>query len=300
MAWDKSKKDKDIVGDGDEVINDPVEMFKPKTEITEDKVRGEAIIVNTDNSEFDFDSETVPDKHKLEVFTVYGHKNDGKTTICYGIADPGDKVLVFSFDNKSDRPLDDGYDVDFQGVKVRIVNAIKFLDQASKVKYLASAVKTHEYIVSMLEQSKSKFNPDWIMFDGTEVMNQLMEIVMRSNNNLAPYQGIANRSLWRERGQYINDLHIKSGNTANKGIIYTMYSQKDEIIVDGNVAKKVDVPKWIESIMRETDVVIKAEVKEENGKRQYYANIEGSKIARKYPDGSYNVTGKRFKDALPK
>jgi len=305
MAWDKDK-DKDKKNKKELIDESVAEQFKPTTELVDDNSvginEGDNITQNNkdeqNNFEFDFDDEVKKTKHKLEVFSVYGAKNDGKTTICYGIPDPGDKVLVFSFDNKSDRPLDEDYDVNFDGIIVRIVNAIKFLNKSNEEKYLASSTKTHNYIVSMLEQSESKFKPDWVMFDGTDVMNQLMEIVMRSNNNLKPYQGIANRSLWRERGQYIDDLHIRSGNITNKGIIYTMYSQKDEIIVDGNVQKKTDVPKWLESVMRETDVVIKAETKTENGKREFFANVEGSKLPKKYPDGRYNVTGVRFKDAI--
>ena len=66
------------------------------------------------------------------MFTVYGHKNDGKTTICYGIADPGDKVLVFSFDNKSDRPLDDGFAVLGNLYGERIIGPRQFIAAAEE------------------------------------------------------------------------------------------------------------------------------------------------------------------------
>lgn len=290
--------------DGD---SDPVEMFKPKTDLVDDPNSSESVnqastVSKSVSSEtFDFDFDEAEDRaEKKEIYTVYGHKNDGKTTISYGIPYPKDKILVFSFDNKSTRPKDAPY-ITAGGLQIKVINAIKYLDKSSEQKYLETAAVTHAFIISMLQQAKEKFDPDWVMFDGTEVMSGIMELVMRSKNNLKPYQGIANRTLWRERRQYIDDIHMKSVEVANKGLIYTMYSQKDEIIdQDGTVMKKVDIPKWIGSVMEETDIVVHAESKFENNKKMHYARVEGSKIPDKYPDGLYNITNKRFRDVVEK
>jgi hypothetical protein len=268
------------------------EEFKPKVDVVKD---GKAP-VKVNLPEFDFDDAEDTDEKK-EIFSVYGYKNDGKTTISYGIPYKGDKVLVFSFDNKSIRPRDAPYIKD-GNLNIKIINAIRFLDQSSEAKYLETCLTTHAYVLSILEQSKEKFSPDWVMFDGTERMSGIMEIVMRAKNNLRPYQGIANRSLWRERKQYLDDIHQKAVDVAGKGVIYTMYSQKEEIIDEGAITKKFDIPRWIGSIMEETDIVIHAEAKFENNKRIYYARVEGSKIPDKYPDGVYNISGKRARDVI--
>lgn len=278
---------------------EPAEQFKPTVDVVDDNAPKTPVSVTTSEFEFDFD-EAEDTGEKKEVFTVYGHKNDGKTTISYGIPYVSDKILVFSFDNKSTRPKDASYIADAK-VDIKVINAIRYLDKSGEMKYLESSILTHKFILSILEQSKDKFAPDWVMFDGTEVMSGIMELVMRSKNNLKPYQGIANRSLWRERRQYIDDIHMKAMEIAKKGVIYTMYSQKDEIIDnDGTVTKKVDIPRWIGSVMEETDVVIHAESKFENNKKMFYARVEGSKIPDKYPDGMYNVSGKRVRDVISK
>lgn len=287
--WDAIEESKD----------EAVEQFKPTTEVVDDKPAAKTVSTSSNDSPYSFDFDESEDLGQTkEIFTVYGHKNDGKTTISYGIPYKGDKILVFSFDNKSTRPKDATY-IKSSGIEIKVINAIRFLDKSDEKKYLESSVVTHEFILSILEQSKSKFNPDWVMFDGTEVMSGIMELVMRSKNNLKPYQGIANRTLWRERRQYIDDIHMKAMEIASKGVIYTMYSTKDEIIDnDGTVTKKVDVPKWIGSVMEETDVVIHAESKFENNKKMFYARVEGSKLPDKYADGVYNVTGKRARDVI--
>jgi hypothetical protein len=283
---------------GWESVDETVEQFKPQTELIGDTPKTLATpAVPVDDFSFDFD-ESEDTSEKKEIYTVYGHKNDGKTTISYGIPHTGDKVLVFSFDNKSTRPKDAPY-ITAGKLQIKVMNAVKYLDKSSEAKYLETSAVTHAYILSLLQQATTKFAPDWVMFDGTEMMSGIMEIVMRSKNNLKPYQGIANRSLWRERRQYIDDIHMKSMEVASKGLIYTMYSQKDEIIdQDGTVMKKVDIPKWIGSVMEETDIVVHAETKFENNRKVFYARVEGSKIPDKYPDGVYNVTNKRFRDVV--
>jgi hypothetical protein len=272
------------------------EQFKPKTEVVNDFVKSGSAKSSVEDMVFDFD-EAEDVGQKKEIFSIYGQKNDGKTTISYGVPNVGDKVLVFSFDKKSVRPKDAPYIKD-GNLEIKVIDAIRYVDQSNEQKYLDSSVITHKFVLSILEQSTERFAPDWVMFDGTERMAGIMEIVMRAKNNLKPYQGIANRSLWRERKQYLDDIHKKATEIAKKGVIYTMYSQKDEIIDEGAVTKKVDIPKWIGSIMEETDVVIHAEVKSENGGRKFYAHVEGSKIPEKYPDGVYDVTGKRVRDVI--
>ena len=151
----------------------------------------------------------------------------------------------------------------------------------------------------MIKQSIEKFGPDWIMFDGTEDMSVIMEQVMRMHNNVSPYGGISNLNIWKERKQILDDIHAKSMGASKKGVIYTMYPTKDTIIdKDGIVIKSKDVPAWIGSVMKETDIVIHAESEIKDDKEVFFARIERSKIQKEYPSGKHNITGIRFCDKM--
>jgi len=276
------------------------EAIAPKTELVEDdkvlETPVDTSVTIDDDDDDDFFSDEASDDKK-EIFAVYGLKNDGKTSITYGIPHEGQRVLVFSFDNKSTRPISTEY-VQAGKLDIKVFNVIKLIDKSSDPKCLESSVKAREYILKKMLHAETKFKPNWIVFDGTEVMSSIMEWVMRKNNNLKLSQGIANRTLWKERRMFLDDIHLKALNLATDGVIYTMYSAKDELIEDGATVQKKDIPIWVGSIMQETDITIKAEAKFESGMRQFYAKVEGSKLPKKYPDGIYNITGKRFRDKL--
>jgi hypothetical protein len=227
-----------------------------------------------------------------KVITVYGDKGGGKTALCYGLADPGDKIVVLSFDHQSKKPLDFAFVKNFK-VKVKVLDAIKLLDKSSKEMYLHTSEVTLDYVHFLLQSAKEKDEPDWIVIDGTEIMSGIFEMVMRKRNNLMPYQGISNFNVWKERKQYLDDVHNKCLSIAKKGIIYTMYYDKHELVKDGTVVKSKEIPKWIGSVMTETEVLIKVETDFEEGKKKFYAIVESSKNVF-IPEAKYDVTNVQF------
>lgn len=269
MGWGKGK-----------LLEKKVEELKKLDEINEEG--------------FSYEEAIEEDSEKI-VFSIYGLKNDGKTSVAYGVFPKTDKVCVFSYDHKSTRPKKLPF---LNDLNIKVLNAVKLLDKSSKELYLHTSELTYKYNLWLLEQITEKEKPDWIIFDGTEILSTILEMVMRKRNNLLPYQGIGNLNVWKERKQYIDDIHNKALSIAKKGVIYTMYTEKDEIIKDGQVIKKKDVPKWIGSVMIETDIVIKVESDFENGKKVYKAIIEGSKLPDLFPEGIYDVTGKRLWEVL--
>ena len=83
---------------------------------------------------------------------------------------------------------------------------------------------------------------------------------MRKRNNVSPFGGIVNRNIWKERKILLASIHRKSLNSCNKGLIYTLYVNKDEIISEGEVVKKEDVPEWVGVVMTESDFVLRTEL----------------------------------------
>lgn len=218
-----------------------------------------------------------------EVYMIYGLKGHGKTTLAMSF--PG-KVAVLSFDRKALQVKEKMFRND---PRIRVYDAVKFEDDSTPERWLESSEATFIYVNRILDEV-AKWQPDWIVIDGSEIFQQVCEMTMRYRNNILPFQGIANLNLWKERRLYIRQVHRKALYAAKRGVIYTTYSDKDEIVQSGEVITKRDVPRWIDAIMYETDTVIKVEAEQSDVGRKFYAIVESSKTG--IPSGTKkDVTG---------
>jgi hypothetical protein len=249
--------------------------------------------------DFDLDSALMDTSNSKKIITVYGHKNDAKTTTAMGVVKKGDKVAVLSFDLKSDRPTELDF-VKKSNVDYKVFNAILYLDKSTPDLYQTTAEKTYVFVLKLLEGIKNKYQPDWVIIDGSEFLNKILEQVMRKRNGVMPYQGVANQNIWKERTQYIDDVHKQALDAASKGIMYTTYVNKDSVVKDGVVIQQKDMPKWLGDVMSQTDVIIRVITEISGGKTEYKAIIESSKFPREYPPGEYVITGKRLYDVINK
>lgn len=289
--------------DNDNTENKEEEVSEKKS-LLEDKIAEKERAKGLSKIKFDWKKAKEASDQKL-VFTIYGHKNDGKTSVSYGIPKKGETVAVFSFDHKSKRPLEQEF-MQKSGMiadkNVFVLNTVAYLDKSTKELFLETSEVTYNFINYLFENMKDACGgkkPDWIVLDATEVMNNILENVMRFRNGIGVYSGISNFNVWKERKQYIDDIHNKCLNSVGKGVIYTTYIDREEIIKDGQVIKSKDMPKWIGNMMMQTDVVIRVESMFENNKPKYIARIEsGSKLPKEYPSGTYDVTNKRLSDVL--
>jgi hypothetical protein len=249
--------------------------------------------------DFNLDDALMDTSKSKKIITVYGHKNDAKTTTAMGLAKKGDKVAILSFDQKSDRPTELDF-VKKSGVEYKVYNAILYLDKSTPELYQTTAEKTYIFVLKILEGLKEKYKPDWVIIDGSEFLNKILEQVMRKRNGVMPYQGIANQNIWKERTQYIDDVHNQALAAATQGIMYTTYVAKDSIIKDGNVVQQKDMPKWLGDVMSQTDIIVRVVTEVTNGKTEYKAIIESSKFPREYPPKEYVITGRRLYDVINK
>jgi len=209
------------------------------------------------------------------VFMIYGLKGHGKTDLAFSF--PG-KVACLSFDRKSLPIKVNRYKND---ERIKVYDAIMYMNKDSAENYLESCDKTFRYTNALLDHIAKNFEPDWVVIDGSDILSRICEMTMRYRNNLMPFQGIANRNLWKERNLYIDQIHNKSTKIARRGVIYTAYTDAHEIVKEGEFIIKEDIPKWVGDIMTETDVVIKVEsVRDKSGGQTFFATVESSKNKR--------------------
>lgn len=218
------------------------------------------------------------------VIVIYGLKGNGKTYAAMTL--PG-TVDVISFDRKAlmvknilNKP------------GIRVFDGIRYMNWEDTEKVTESAERTYAYLNRLLDEI-AKNPPDWIVIDGSEIFQTICEYVMRYRNNILPFQGIANLNLWKERRLYIRQIHQRCVQIAKRGLVYTTYVDKDEIVEDGEIRTKKDVPRWIDAILYETDIVIKVEGRQQPSGRQFIAEVESSKYPNLFRTGArLDITNK--------
>lgn len=223
------------------------------------------------------------------VITFWGSKGVGKTSLAFGA--PGEKQ-VLSYDHKAMRVRRSPRFLKDRSIFVH--DAVEYLDYAED-KYLASSDKTFQYSVWLMQQMLEK-QTDWVIFDGGETLVKIVEMRMRHKFNFKVAQGISERSVWNYRNLDIKLIHDLAMQAARKGVIYTVQSVKDEIVVDGTLVKSVDSPRWTDVIMTETDVVVHAQSDPKTGK--FHAVVTTSKDYTIPTGAVYDVTGRSFWDVI--
>ena len=220
-----------------------------------------------EEEEFVFEEDKGTNKR---VYMIYGMKGHGKTALAFSFQGT---IACLSFDKKSLRVKEIMYSNDS---RIKVYDAVRYMDYSSPEKMLETAAKTFRYVNWLLDKL-AEDPPDWIVIDGTEIFERICEYTMRYRNNLMPFQGIANRNLWKERRMYIKQVHDKALRTALRGVIYTAYTDIKTIYDETGEEVSVEVPKWIDAIEHETDVVIKVKSKREKDGQHFYAIVESSK-----------------------
>lgn len=240
------------------------------------------------NSSFSFEEAGISDKI---VITFYGEKGAGKTTTAMTL--PGTKS-VLCLDNKAQMVHKHILNND---KSVKVYDASKYYSKTPKT-YLSSAETTYEYIIFLLDNI-AKNPPDWIVVDGTEILHEVCEMLMRKHQDIRPYAGIANPNVWKERRQLMDSIFRKAVNSCKKGVVYTTYCKNDELIEDGNVVSNKKIPKWIDTLLYETDVVVFVENKHEKGASRILVRVDSSKIPNILKTGQVlDLTNKKLSDFI--
>jgi hypothetical protein len=247
---------------------------------------------------YDFTPAKKSQKHTV---VVYGLKGAGKSTL--SLSAPGTHFCL-TFDNKTQAVAGESPNPE----RIVVHDGVKYYHKGSAEQWLESSVESWEYIQGLLdalengwlhdENGKVLERPDWILVDGGEIVHTMLEMVMRAINNLMPVQGISNRNIWKERRMYISELFQRCMQIANKGVFWTSYIQKDEIKDEGDFVSIQDVPKWIDAVLYETDVLIKVIRKTGKSGQEFGAIVESSKWKAIPESGYTDVTNTGMKKLI--
>jgi hypothetical protein len=199
----------------------------------------------------DYDSEGYGDKVSI---TVVGEKGEGKSTLA--LAFSGSK-LVISYDRMAKANKYKMRDPE----NIKIIDPMPIFDSSSATKKRDSMARIYEYLVGVEEYPNgprvggllNEHEPvDWIIHDGTDILMEICEMVMRAKHDLLPAQGVE-WNLWKDRKYAIQDVYHKSLSLARKGVIFTTYF--DEKSYDEDITgqkKKKQLPKWMDIILHQT------------------------------------------------
>lgn len=220
------------------------------------------------------------------VVTIYGRKGTGKTALAMSF--PGE-LCVLSFDRKA-TPVKHWF---YGGDKrIHVFDVVKYMDYSDDKAIVESAARTLRYVYRVLEHCERKVKPHWIVFDGTEIYHQIIEWAVKHRLGLSAFKGMQWEG-WKLRKAIMRDLHNRALNIARCGVIYTTFVDKDRLIVDGEVVNEKEVPKWVDIILYETDILLKTDY--DPSARKFEVYVESSKIDRLVRSGTvYLVTDKRF------
>lgn len=220
--------------------------------------------------------DTSPDITKGKtIVTNYGDKGGGKTTAGFLLTQgylglPGGKTAAISFDDKTKITKEQL----FPKENITIYDGKRYFDEDPK-QITKSGYISYKYIMAILYGID--YEPDWIMFDGLSILSLVLEMAMRFQNNLRPTQGVANFNVWKDRKFMLQAIHNLAVRKAKYGVIYTTYSEKNKIIIDGNLVTEDDVPIYVDIIMQETDIVMHTSKQKGKNGNMFFYTIDSTK-----------------------
>lgn len=214
-----------------------------------------------------------------QVYTIHGGKGTGKTTFAFRFS--GIKYCI-GFDHKALRIKQNQYN---NSSDIRVFDGLKYYIRTA-ADMTKSAKMSHEYILWLLDEIERKEDCDWIVLDNLARLHEICEMCMRDDYKLNPFQAFANLSYWKMRRVYLQRIHSRALEVAKKGVIYTVISKIDDILIeDGQTIERKEVPQYVDVVEEETDTLFQTRISQSKDNTRFIARVITSKIP-KYKTGS--------------
>lgn len=238
------------------------------------------------------------DYGEKQSITVVGDKGGGKTTLALAFCGKKEKMLVISYDRMAIR---NKYKMRYPD-NIKVIDPMTLYDASSPIKKRDSMVKIFDYLVGVEEYVNGPRHGgllvehesvDWVVHDGTDILMEICEMVMRSRHELLPAQGVE-WNLWKDRKDAIQDVYHKSLSLAKKGVIYTTYFTEKQLDEDITGQKKTkEMPKWMDIILHQTLHTFAVSAQAEN----FFLFVHQSKSVKKdVTKKTYDITGASFEE----
>lgn len=219
-----------------------------------------------------------------EIYTICGSKGTGKTSFAFRFT--GGKYCI-SFDRKAQRIKQYSY---ANNPEIRIYDGVKYYKRTAE-DMVPSAMENFNYLVGLLEFIATKEDADWVVIDNLERLHEICEMCMRHDNKKGPFEGFSNQNLWKLRRIYLTRIHALACKAAKKGVIYTVYSKVEDVdVVDGQIINRKEVPKYIDVVEEETDVIFQTKVVYSPSETKFQALVLSSKIPKFVTGKLLNLT----------
>jgi hypothetical protein len=185
------------------------------------------------------------------IFYIFGDKGVGKTTTALTL--PGTHGVI-SLDRKAKRIKDQIVKRDPSAAdRIHIYDGVRYMS-GNRDTLTEDSFITLKYIVKLLNEMPPV---DWVTIDATEVLLTICEMTMRYVNRLDPFVGFKDWTLWKQRNAYVQEIHRLTYSRARVSPIYTGFSSTVEKLTERGIEETNEVPKWVDEIKSESDIVIK-------------------------------------------
>lgn len=195
-----------------------------------------------------------PYDHGYGITTIWGDTKLGKTVLA--MAHPAN-ILALGFESHTN--LFNPWKIMFSKTpRIQIKSFDQFISEGEGEAKKNSSNIVFESVMQCL-QNAQKLTPkfEWGLFDGLQNLLLICEMRMRVAHDLGFIEGFAERTIWRVRTMFMNQIFREAQKAFSKGIIFTSQTGIQKEIKGGKETGVEKEAKWVGKIKELTQTELK-------------------------------------------